>query len=134
MNLSNTFLRVAVVFSLIGVGMGYVMGATQNFAGAPVHAHINLLGWVSMFLYGLFYRATPEAAIGWLPKVHLGLAVSGFLIFMPSLAVEILMHGSPLMALAGPGLIVGPTLVLLGFTLFAVIVFLGTRPSPAPVA
>ena len=50
MNLSNTFLRVAVVFSLIGVGMGYVMGATQNFAGAPVHAHINLLGWVSMFL------------------------------------------------------------------------------------
>lgn len=134
MQLSNTFLRIAVLFSLIGVGLGYVMGSTQNFTASPVHAHINLLGWVSMFLYGLFYRTVPSASAGWPAKAHLGLSVGGFLIFMPSLAIEILARDS---AWAGPamiGLIVGPTLVLLGFFLFAFIVFRSTGPDRASVA
>ena len=126
MRLSNAFLRLAVVFILIGVGLGYYMGATQNFAAAPVHAHINLLGWVSMFLYGLFYRANPDAAGGWLPKVHFWVALVGFLIFMPALAIEVLQIPSAL-PLAHIGLIVGPTVVVLGMILFAVIVFGATR-------
>lgn len=132
MQLSNTFLRLAVLFSLIGVGLGYVMGSTQNFTASPVHAHINLLGWVSMFLYGLFYRAVPEAAAGWLPKAHLGLSVGGFLIFMPSLAIEILARDSALMGVATVGIIVGPTVVLLGFILFAFIVFRSTGKQNSP--
>lgn len=134
MQLSNTFLRLAVLFSLIGGGLGYFMGSTQNFTASPVHAHINLLGWVSMFLYGLFYRTVPTASTGWLPKVHLGFAVAGFLIFMPSLAVEILARDSGLMGAATVGIIVGPTLVLLGFFLFAAIVFLNTRTDRTAVA
>ncbi|MDQ3126524.1 MAG: hypothetical protein M3Q74_13095 [Pseudomonadota bacterium] len=132
--MSNAFLRFGVLFALIGVSIGYYMGASHNFAASPVHAHINLLGWVSMFLYGLFYRALPEAAQGWLPKVHLGLAVLGFLIFMPALAIQLLAVQS-LMSLAPIGLIVGPTLVLLGMIVFAAIVFMATgksnRASPA---
>jgi hypothetical protein len=128
MRLSNAFLRLAVVFILIGVSLGYYMGATQNFTASPVHAHINLLGWVSMFLYGLFYRANPEAAEGLLPKVHFWLALVGFLIFMPSLAIEVLQITSAL-PLAHIGLIVGPTIVVLGMILFAVIVFGATRTS-----
>lgn len=134
MQLSNTFLRLAVLFSLIGVGLGYFMGSTQNFTASPVHAHINLLGWVSMFLYGLFYRTAPEAAAGWLPKVHLGLSVGGFLIFMPSLAVEILWRDSALMGAATVGIVAGPTLVLLGFFLFAFIVFRNTSASRTPIS
>lgn len=131
MRLSNTFLRLAVVFALLGVGLGYYMGASRNFAAAPVHAHINLLGWVSMFLYGLFYRALPGAAAGMLPKLHLGLAVVGLCVFMPALAVEVLALQS-FMGPATVGLIVGPTLVLLGMILFAVIVFRKTQGQPLP--
>ena len=68
--LSNRFLRLAVLFALIGMSLGYWMGATEQFAASPVHAHINLLGWVSMALYGLFYRVQPGAARGWLPAIH----------------------------------------------------------------
>ena len=132
--MSNAFLRFGVLFALIGVSIGVYMGASHNFTASPVHAHINLLGWVSMFLYGLFYRALPEAAQGWLPKVHLGFAVLGFLIFMPALAIQLLAVQS-LMSLAPIGLIVGPTLVLLGMIVFAAIVFMATgksnRASPA---
>ena len=133
MHLSNSFLRLAVVFILIGVGLGYYMGATQNFIAAPVHAHINLLGWVSMFLYGLFYRANPEAAVGMLPKVHFWVALVGFLIFMPSLAVEVLQIQSAL-PLAHIGLIAGPTIVVIGMILFAIIVFGATRNSKTVAA
>lgn len=131
MSLSNLFLRLAVVFVLIGVGLGYYMGATQNFAGSPVHAHVNLLEWVSMFLYGLFYRAVPGAAVGRLPWIHLGVAVAGFLVFMPALAVELLGPRS-LRGMAEFGLIVGPTLVVIGMILFAGIVFRHTGDRLAP--
>jgi hypothetical protein len=133
MRLSNAFLRLAVVFILIGVGLGYYMGATQNFTAAPVHAHINLLGWVSMFLYGLFYRANPEAAEGLLPKVHFLVALVGFLIFMPALAIEVLQIQAAL-PLAHIGLIAGPTIVVIGMILFAIIVFGATRTSRTAAA
>lgn len=131
MNLSNAFLRLAVLFALIGVGMGYYMGASQNFVAAPVHAHVNLLGWVSMFLYGLFYRAHADASVGLLPKLHFGFAVVGLLIFMPALAVEII-GPADLRAVAGLGLVVGPTLVVIGMVLFTTIVFRHTRGAAVP--
>lgn len=128
--LSNRFLRLAVVFALIGMGLGYWMGATEQFAASPVHAHINLLGWVSMALYGLFYRVQPSAAHGWLPQMHFWVAQVGLVIFMPALAAKLL-GGPDLQAMANLGLIVGPSLTLLSMILFVVIVFRATGPRAA---
>ena len=128
--LSNRFLRLAVLFALVGMSLGYWMGATEQFAAAPVHAHINLLGWVSMALYGLFYRVQPGAARGWLPAVHFWVAVVGLLIFMPALAAKLL-GGPSLQAAANLGLMVGPTLTLLSMILFVIIVFRATGPRSA---
>lgn len=125
MNLSNTFLRLAVIIALIGIGLGAFMGGSGDHTLVGVHAHINLLGWVSMFLYGLFYRIQPSAAVGLLPLVHFWFALAGFLIFMPSLAV-VLTGTKSLMPLAEIGLMTGPLLVFLGMILFAVIVFRAT--------
>lgn len=36
------------------------MGITENFQYVAVHAHINLVGWASLCLYGLVVRAFPE--------------------------------------------------------------------------
>ena len=33
------------------------MGMNNDFTLAPAHAHNNLLGWVSMAIYGLYFRA-----------------------------------------------------------------------------
>lgn len=128
--LSNRFLRLAVLFALIGMTLGYWMGATEDFTASPVHAHINLLGWVSMTLYGLFYRAEPKAAQGWLPAVHFWIALVGLLIFMPALAARLL-GGPGMQGAAALGLIVGPSLTLLSMALFAVIVFRVTGPRAA---
>jgi hypothetical protein len=128
--LSNTFLRLAIVFALIGVAIGYGMGASEDHTLAPAHAHINLLGWVSMFLYGLFYRAFPQAASGVLPKVHFWSAVLGFVIMLPALAIKLMVIPG-LETVSMIGLIAGPTLVVVGMILFAVIIFRATAERAA---
>ena len=49
------------------MGIGIVMGTREDFTLAPVHAHINLLGWVTLALYGLYHRGVARArnALAW---------------------------------------------------------------------
>lgn len=131
MNLSNAFLRLGVLFGLAGMGLGYYMGASQDFVAEAVHAHVNLLGWVSMFLYGLFYRSHPTAADGWVPRLHLWANVLGVLVMTTALAAYLL-RVPGLEAYGSIGLIVGPTLVLLSMLMFVWIVFRSTgKAAPA---
>jgi len=36
------------------------MGITDNHSAYPAHAHLNLLGFVALFLFGIFYRLNPK--------------------------------------------------------------------------
>ena len=64
-DLPQRFLLLAVAVGTTGMAMGIVMAVGHDFTLAPAHAHLNLLGWVSLSLYGLFYRAYPDATNGW---------------------------------------------------------------------
>ena len=82
--MSNWFLRIAVLYSVAGVSLGIYMGASGDHSMFPVHAHLNLLGWVAMTLFGLFYRAFPAAAETKLAKVH-------FWIYVPAHFVQMVL-------------------------------------------
>lgn len=126
-SVSNNFLRLGVLSALVGMTLGVWMGANQDFVLRPVHAHINLLGFASMMLFGLFYRAFPAAARGWLPLVHFALSVLGFLILMPSLTLLLLQK--PLFL---PAMIASEIMLVLSMLLFVVIVFMATvKKEPA---
>ncbi len=49
------WLKMAVVYFVIGISLGVFMGATHDHTLRSVHAHINLLGWASMALIGFFH-------------------------------------------------------------------------------
>ena len=68
--MGNNFLRIAVVYLLIGVTVGLSMAKGHDHTLAAVHAHINLLGWASMGLTGLLYRSFPAAAQSALAAWH----------------------------------------------------------------
>ncbi len=68
--MSTRFLKSAVVYFVLAVALGIYMGATQDLTERPVHAHLNLLGWVSMALFGLVYHAYPAAAATALARWH----------------------------------------------------------------
>ncbi len=128
MSVSNNFLRLGVLSALVGMSLGVWMGANEDFALRPVHAHINLLGFASMMLFGLFYRAFPAAGRGWLPMAHFGLSVLGFLILMPSLALMLL--EKPLFL---PAMIASEIMLVGSMLLFVIIVFRATvRKEPMP--
>ena len=127
MSVSNNFLRLGVLSALVGMSLGVWMGANQDFVLRPVHAHINLLGFASMMLFGLFYRAFPAAGRGWLPMVHFALSVLGFLILMPSLTLLIL--EKPLFM---PAMIASEIMLVASMLLFVIIVFMATmKKEPA---
>ena len=54
------FLTAAAACVGGGVALGLVMGIRHDFHLAPVHAHLNLVGWASLALMGLTYRGFPE--------------------------------------------------------------------------
>lgn len=65
-----TWLKLAVLYFVLGVALGLHMAKSGNHGMYPVHAHINLLGWVSMALFGLIYRQFPALAGNVLARVH----------------------------------------------------------------
>jgi hypothetical protein len=84
--ISFFFFTTGALFVLAGVGLGIWMGMHENFTLAPVHAHINLIGWASMGVIGAFFAVAGENAprkLGW--AVY-GLQTLGLLIMVPMLA------------------------------------------------
>ena len=56
------FLFLAAFCLTGGVRLGIFMGTSEHFSLAPVHAHINLIGWASLALFGIVYKLYPEMA------------------------------------------------------------------------
>lgn len=119
--LSDRFLQLGVLAGTTGMLLGVWMGEAEDFTLMPVHAHINLLGWVSMMLYGIVYRAIPGAARGRLPTLHFLLNVASFVVMIPALTLVLLGNRAfaPLLGAAAAALWVS-------MALFAVIIIRAT--------
>jgi len=64
------WLKLSVLYLIVGVGLGIMMGASEDFTMRPVHAHVNLLGWATMALAGLVYSIYPAAGESRLGRAH----------------------------------------------------------------
>jgi hypothetical protein len=59
MTASSLSFRIAVLCVIAGMAMGIGMAASHDHSLMPAHAHLNLLGWVSLFLFGIYYERRP---------------------------------------------------------------------------
>jgi cbb3-type cytochrome oxidase subunit 1 len=48
-----------MLFVLAGMIWGLQMAIADDHSAYPAHAHLNLLGFVALFLFGIFYRLNP---------------------------------------------------------------------------
>jgi hypothetical protein len=117
--LAHRCIRTAIVFFVLGVGLGLYMGAAQDFRFIHVHAHLNLLGWVALGLVGLLYAQFPALQQHWLARAHYWLHTLGLLLFMGSFGLGTLL-GTKLVL----GIAVGASTLGLGVLLLAALVFL----------
>lgn len=113
--IANRLLRCAVVYALLGVSIGAVMGATHDFANKQIHVHANLAGWASMAIMALAYRSFPRLAASKLAQPHFWLHNAG----MPPMLIGLygLFHNQPW---GEPLTGVGSSIVALGFFCFGI--------------
>jgi cbb3-type cytochrome oxidase subunit 1 len=127
--MSIRLIKIGTLYLALGICLGLVMGASHEFTLAPVHAHLNLLGFATLTLAGLVYRAYPAAADTRLARWHFWLHNVGLPPLMVTLAL--MLRGDD--AMAGPvgifSMIVGA-----GVLLFIVNVWRTLRAEPTPVA
>jgi hypothetical protein len=122
-NTSNLLFRVSVTLGLIGITGGIAMGIAQDFRLAPAHAHLNLVGFVVLFLAGLYYRVAPQAAASRLARCQVAASMIGAVVFPIGIAAVTLGNHETWAPLA----IAGSLIVLAGMLMFATIVFQSTR-------
>jgi len=79
------------LYPVVGILFGIYMGGSGDGILAPVHAHINLLGFTLMTVFGIAYRVMPAHVEGMPPKLHFWLHQAG-----------------------SPGLLIGLTLMITG--------------------
>jgi hypothetical protein len=105
------FLLLGAIMLTAGVTLGVIMGIRHDFSLAPVHAHINLVGWASLSLFGIVYRLYPDLARSRLAALLFILAAPSAILFPIGIALSIL-YDRPLVA------IVAALLWLAGVVLF----------------
>jgi len=122
--MSARLIRIAALYLVIGVTMGIVMGIQHNFTLAPVHAHINLLGWATLAIIGAIYHVYPDAARTRLAKLHFWIHNTALPVFMVGLALALTGHDAFL-----PVAIAGAMVVFVGILVFAVNIWRTVRPA-----
>ena len=110
------FFIAGVLCVTIGMLWGIQMSISGDHSLGGAHAHLNLVGWVTMGMFGLYYTLTPSAAASGLAKIHLALAVAGVVIMVPGIVIA-LNNGGHAMAAAGSMLTAASMLVFL-YTVF----------------
>jgi cbb3-type cytochrome oxidase subunit 1 len=116
------WLKIAIVYLIVGVAMGIVMGAKEDFTLRPVHAHINLIGWTTMALAGLIYSVFPQAGESKLAKTHFWLTNVSLPVMMFALAMLMFGHKEIL-----PVLVISEIVAAASILAFAANIFMNLR-------
>jgi hypothetical protein len=123
--------RAAVLMVIAGMIWGIVMGISQDHSTLPAHAHLNLLGWVSLFLFGIYYHLHPTVDLNPLATRQVWVWIVATIIL--TIGVGLVHSGH---AIGDPIAAVASLVVLADALLFGWLVFRGettesTRPRSA---
>ena len=72
--IAKWFVTTAILYGLLGMLLGLHMAMTHDHSQRPTHAHIMVIGWVSFFLFGLFYIHFGKSVRQWLAVLHFAVA------------------------------------------------------------
>jgi hypothetical protein len=115
---SSLCFRAGVLILIAGMAWGLEMGVSDDHSTLAAHAHLNLLGFVALFLIGIYYRLNPSVESDALAKPQVWIWIVGTLAL--TLGVALLHSGHPI---GDPFAAIGSIIVLLDAILFAWLVF-----------
>ena len=115
-------IRISAIFGLIGTLIGSHMAGAGSPAFRPIHAHILLVGWLSMFAWGIFYKNYKVKASK-LISVQGWTGIIGTIGLTTGMWLQFLQPFGENKALSLPFYIGGGTILVISFVLFAIITF-----------
>jgi hypothetical protein len=118
MKASSLSFCAAVCLATIGMLVGIIMAASGDHSVYPAHAHLNLLGWVSLFLIGIFYRFHPALDTSRIALTQAWVWICGSIVL--SIGVAAIFLGHPELEVIA---IIGSLIILADMVLFAYLVF-----------
>ncbi|WP_436372000.1 hypothetical protein [Cytobacillus sp. BC1816] len=125
---SIRLIRFAAIFGIIGTYLGSHMSGQMDYSLRPIHAHILLVGWLSVFAWGIFYKVY-RVKYKKLVSIHSILGMAGAL----GLTIGMWMYTLNPFNLGDTFVLIffiaGGTLLLLAFALFVAITFLTEKTS-----
>src|SRR5690625_4001458 len=121
---SRRLIRTSAVFGLIGAFLGAHMAGAGSLAFKPVHAHILVVGWLSLFAWGIYYK-TFQRRVTKLVSLQGWTAILGATGLSVGLWLRYVMPFGDIKALILPVYIGGGVILLISFALFLVVTFTG---------
>ncbi|MGO4350802.1 hypothetical protein AB4Z25_02580 [Rhizobium sp. RAF36] len=130
--LAELYFKTAVIFFIIGISIGLKMAISEYHTVIGAHAHCNLLGWVSMALFGGYYALNPKKAERRIAMIQYYVYTLGVAIMVP--ALYMMLEGNMAME---PLVAVSSLIVFGGVLLFAFVIFSPkdsvATPTPQPL-
>lgn len=120
---SKILLRCSALFALVGAILGGHMAGSGSYAFQSVHAHILVVGWLTLFAWAVFYKVfTPEKSMVAILHVWTGIiGAFGLTIGMWFYFVDPFSMNSTFTLIF---FIVGGTILIISFILFFILTFM----------
>jgi hypothetical protein len=122
---SSAFFTIAALCGLAGMVWGSHMGMSGDHSLHPAHAHLNLVGWVTLSIMGGFYALPGAPTSGVLAWVNLVLSAVGA-VLMAVLLPQVMTEKLP-----GQVMMVSEIPVILGMICFLINVLSSWRKPAA---
>ncbi|KQV32118.1 hypothetical protein ASC97_00515 [Rhizobium sp. Root1203] len=127
--IAQLYFKTAILFLIVGIGMGLNMAISQDHSVIGAHAHCNLLGWVTMAIFGGYHALNPRKAERRLAMIQYYVYTAGVVLMVPSLYLMLLGN-----AAMEPIVAISSIITFIGVLLFAFIVFSGEEVAVTPSA
>jgi hypothetical protein len=122
MKASSICFQAAVLFVIAGMIWGITMAISEDHTAMPAHAHLNLLGWVSLFLFGIYYKLHPSLEDAKSAMAQIWIWIIGTIVL--TIGVAMVHSGN---SAGDPIAAIGSFVVLLDMLLFGWLVYRGER-------
>lgn len=118
MSVTRLFMGIGSLYLVLGIMLGIYMGASGDHSLALLHAHINLLGFVLMTVFGVVYHLFPAAGSSTLARAHFWLHLVGSVVLL--IMLGLLLSGRITEAAMFPVAPIAELAILLGILAFSV--------------
>ena len=116
--IAQLYFKTAIIFLILGIGLGLHMAIGQDHSATGAHAHANLLGWVTMAIFGGYHALNPEKANSRFALLQYGVYTAGVAIMIP--ALYLMLTGRPEFE---PVVAIASIITFIGVLMFALIIF-----------